>query len=87
MVPSWLQRALWRVYREGQEVGRAPVTDLYLVVQTRCRLAIAEREERDTAALRAELVRRILARVPAGEGMPEDEVIVRFDAVMQRGVS
>lgn len=43
MVPSWLQKALWKVYVPGQERRKDP-TLAYLVVQTRCRLAIAEGE-------------------------------------------
>ena len=45
MVPKWLQKALWSVYREGQEVDKRP-SGLYLVVQTRCRIAIAGAEYR-----------------------------------------
>jgi hypothetical protein len=46
MVPAWLQTALWRVYRPGQENDKR-FTYGYLIVQTRCRLAIAHVEGRD----------------------------------------
>jgi hypothetical protein len=55
MVPLALQRELWRVYKAGQERGTAPMTAAYLVVQTRCRIAIAEREGRDLTDLRRQL--------------------------------
>lgn len=45
MVPRWLQKALWAVYREGQEVDKRP-SAIYLVVQTRCRIEIARAESR-----------------------------------------
>lgn len=80
MVPGWLQRALWKVYQPGQEGGRAPVTLLYMAVQTRCRIAIAEHEGRDVTALRAELVRYIRARNNS-EAMDDDQIIAAFEAV------
>lgn len=46
LVPAWLQAALWKVYRPGQEVNKQ-FTYGYLIVQTRCRLAIAHEEGRD----------------------------------------
>lgn len=46
MVPPALQRELWRAYKPGQEAGAAPVTKDYMIVQTQCRIAIAEREGR-----------------------------------------
>lgn len=55
MVPRRLQLELWKVYQPGQERGDALVTVAYLVVQTRCRIAIAEQEGRDLAELRREL--------------------------------
>lgn len=85
MVPSWLQRALWKVYREGQEVTKQ-VTPAYLAVQTRCRLFIAQAEGKlDTAqGLRAELLGRLRAAI---EGHPEellsdDDLLSRFDALL-----
>jgi hypothetical protein len=65
MVPVSLQRELWRVYQPGQEAGKAPVTTAYLVVQTRCRIAIAEREGRDLTDLQRQLA--TFERMAAGE--------------------
>ena len=63
MVPKWLQAALYRVYVPGQEIRKNP-TRAYLMVQTRCRLAIAEKEGKPAeliTGLRSELRLRILA--------------------------
>lgn len=65
MVPPPLQRELWRVYKPGQEAGKAPVTTAYLVVQTRCRIAIAEREGRDLTELLRQLA--TFEQMAAGE--------------------
>lgn len=68
MVPVTLQRELWRVYKPGQERGEAEVTAAYLVVQTRCRIAIAEREGRDLTELQRQLAtfEQMAAREQAG---------------------
>lgn len=53
-VPRDLQRALWNVYREGQERDKV-VTRAYLLVQILCRIAIASREGRPVNGLVDEL--------------------------------
>lgn len=70
MVPRALQGELWSVYHDGQERGAAPVTAAYLVVQTRCRLAIAELEGRDLTHLRRQLA--TFERQAAEEASAED---------------
>jgi hypothetical protein len=92
MVPKWLQRALWLVYRPGQEAGQARVTSIYLAVQTRCRLAIADGQadtgaEAIVATLRVELAQRIRAKCPTSSvDMTDDELIVAFDEFLQTKV-
>jgi hypothetical protein len=53
MVDPWLQKALWGVYRPGQEVDKI-ATPLYCLVQTRCRIAIATKAKQEVGPLVAE---------------------------------
>jgi hypothetical protein len=46
MVPSWLKKLLWAVYVPGQEETKQ-VSRIYLLVQARCRVAIALAEQAD----------------------------------------
>ncbi len=84
MVPPHLQDMLWRVYRNGQENDKR-VTKLYLLVQTRCRIAIAQREGRPLVGLIAE-VRTLAASTPQQtllqqlEGKTDAEAIAIIDA-------
>jgi hypothetical protein len=56
MVPKAWQSRLWREYRPGQEQTKTPTVG-YMIVQTRCRLAIALAEGRDAGELLRDLLR------------------------------
>lgn len=79
MVPVHLQAAVWKTYKPGQEVRKDP-SPAYLLVQTRCRVAIAEAEGRDTTALRAELARRCDA---VGSGGASGDPVVLADMMIR----
>lgn len=88
MVPRSLQRALWAAYQPGQEHTKV-VSALYLFVQARCRLAIAEREGRlvDAQRVRADLgaaLRAGLAPDAEHKTSPDDVQIAGFDAALTR---
>ena len=84
MVPAWLQRALWKAYRPGQEVSKE-VTRGYLVVQTRCRIAIAHVEGRDDALprlltqLRGFAHRTTQLRQTVEDHVREDDLLTEID--------
>lgn len=87
MVPRWLQACLWAAYRPGQEVDKR-VTGLYHLVQTRCRLAIAEHEGRpEVDALRrqiGELCRAGLSEGAEHKHSPDDVQLAGIDAALKR---
>lgn len=88
MVPGWLQKALWAVYRPGQETSRE-ITWGYLVVQTRCRLAIAEVEGKAAVAaqVRDELL-GVMAKVTQVKHfvqIPLPDPIGALDAYIRSG--
>lgn len=82
MVPGWLQKALWRAYRPGQENDKR-VTFVYLMVQTRCRLAIAQRENHPSVAELTQALGctyRELLKADSPDAQLSDEEIIRgFD--------
>jgi hypothetical protein len=91
MVPKWLQRALWAAYEPGQETTKV-VSGLYLVVQLRCRLAIATAEGFTTEPLRADLGEALRLRFLAhglreAETADHDYLIEEFDMAIRRRFS
>lgn len=81
MVPPVLQQFLWAVYRPGQENDKQP-TKLYLAVQIRCRIAIADREDRDIVRLVADLRRLLLSTESGrvvGEILSDEAMLAEFD--------
>ncbi len=70
MVGPVLQRQLLDVYVPGQEDTKTP-TLIYVVVQTRCRIAIAGREGRAIASLCMELRQWLMN---AKKGMSEEAI-------------
>ena len=84
LVPYWLQQALWRVYTSGQEVLKNP-SPAYLVVQARCRLAIAEAEglDADVARVRQELAQRARDTFETLSGFADDgELVAHLDGAL-----
>lgn len=83
MVPGQLQRALWAVYRPGQESDKV-VTTAYLIVQTCCRLAIARAEGRlDAQADLERTLRHLATQVERWSGLGEVELIDAVEAWAQ----
>jgi hypothetical protein len=86
MVPRWLQSALWSVYVAGQERDHSKVTVVYVAVQIRCRIAVAEKEGRNVAALRTQLVTLLRQHMQLPAELDEAGVIEAFDTIAkQRG--
>jgi len=95
MVPKPLQRALTRVYVPGQELTKQP-TRAYMLVQMRCRLAIAMKEgSRDVARaicneLRAFLAPLTFQQAPLVPGLAtfsNSDLIIAVDDVIERILS
>lgn len=91
MVPKTLQRELWAVYKDGQEITKQ-VSLEYLFVQTACRVAIAYRERGEDTALIARLVAELKSDANAlaldwglvyGAGAPQPAVIERVYAQLR----
>lgn len=86
MVPTWLQKALWAVYVPGQEVSKK-FTSKYLMVQIRCRIAIARGEGRDVAELETKLYRLLCGTFPLALGFGQASSLDLFDELLREGVS
>lgn len=89
-MPRWLQVLLWNVYRPGQEIDKQP-SRLYMLVQSRCRVAMAQAESRVIAepmsvirALAATSKARALHN--AINGLADREALVALDAELPRMV-
>ena len=91
MVPYPLQSMLYAVYRSGQERDKR-VTKVYLLVQTRCRIAIALREGRPIGDL-VQFIRNLAETTPQQalfkqlEGKNDDEALSVLDAGLPKLVA
>lgn len=86
MVPRWLQAKLWAAYRPGQERTKE-ITPWYVLVQTRCRLAITEAEgSLHASRVRMELagmLRGILAEDAPERAATDEQAVEALDVVLR----